>query len=166
MEGRSGGQVMAELLMTKTPSGALMPASEEEAEKLRKIKSGATVRCDIRQMRNYQFHKKFFSLVKFLFDIWEEGVPRRLYRGVEVQPNLDRFRKDLIILSGRYDATYNVRNEVRLEAKSISFANMSEEEFERLFSDVINIALERVINRPDLSEEKIREYCDQLMQYD
>lgn len=166
MEGRSGGQVMAELLMTKTPSGALMPASEEEAEKLRKIKSGATVRCDIRQMRNYQFHKKFFSLVKFLFDIWEESVPRRLYRGVEVRPNLDRFRKDLIILSGRYDATYNVRNEVRLEAKSISFANMSEEEFERLFSDVINIALERVINRPDLSEEKIREYCDQLMQYD
>lgn len=166
MEDRSGGEVMAELLMTKTPAGALIPASEEEAEKLRKIKSGATVRCDIRQMRNYQFHKKFFSLVKFLFGIWEESVPRQLYRGVEVRPNIDRFRKDLIILSGRYEATYNVRNEVRLEAKSISFASMSEEEFERLFSDVINIALERVINRPDLSEEKIRQYCDQLMQYD
>lgn len=166
MEVRSGGEMMAELLMTKTPSGALISASEEEAERLRKIKSGATVRCDIKQMRNYRFHKKFFSLVKFLFDIWAEGTPRRLYRGVEVRPNLVRFRKDLIILSGRYDATYNVRNEVRLEAKSISFASMSEEEFEKLFSDVINIALERVINRPDLSEEKIRQYCDQLMQYD
>ena len=157
---------MAELLMTKTPSGALIPVSEEEAEKLRRIKSGATVRCDIRQMRNYKFHKKFFSLIKFLFDIWEDGVPRSLYRGIEVRPNIDRFRKDLIILSGRYDATYNVRGEVRLEAKSISFASMSEDEFERLFSDVINIALERVINRPDLSEEKIRQYCDHLMQYD
>ena len=153
-------------MMTKTPSGALIPASDDDSDKLRKIKAGATVRCTITQPRNIGFHRKFFSLVTFLFGIWEETMPRQQYRGQEVRPNIDRFRHDLVVLSGRFRATYNVRGEVRLEAESISFASMSQEDFEDLFSEIINVALAKVLNRPDLTEEKIRDYCERVMQYD
>jgi len=157
---------MSEVVLIKSPNGSLVPFSEEDQEKLRKIKAGAAVRCEIAQMRNPQFHKKFFSLVKFLYDIWAETVEPKEYRGVQVMPSFERFRKDLIILTGRFTAHYNIRGEVRVEADSISFAKMSQEEFEKLFSETIDIGLSKVINRPDLTPEKVRRLVDQLLQYD
>ena len=38
-----------------------------------------------------------------------------------VLKNFDRFRKDLTVLSGFYNATYTFRGDVRLEPKSLSF---------------------------------------------
>lgn len=157
---------MSSVVLIKLPTGALVPFAEEDAEKLSKIKTGSPVRCEITQMRNPFFHKKFFSLVKFLFDIWADGVPRKIYKGEMVQPSMERFRKDLTILAGHYVAHYNIRGEVRLEAESISFAKMSQEDFEALYSSIINVALQKVINRPDLTEERVRALVDQLMAYD
>lgn len=157
---------MPEVTLIKSPAGSLVPFSEEDVDKLRKIKTGAPVRCDIAQMRNPLFHRKFFSLIKFLFDIWSETIPRQAYKGVDVMPSMERFRKDLIILTGRYEASYNIRGEVRLEAASIAFSKMSQEEFEKLFSDVINVALKKVIDAPDLDEHRVRHLVEQLMAYD
>lgn len=157
---------MTEIVLVKSAAGHLIPFAEEDQEKLRKIKTGSAVRCDIVQMRNPQFHKKFFSLLKFLYDIWVESVPPQTYRGVEVKPSMERFRKDLIILTGRHTAHYNIRGEVRVEADSISFAKMSQEDFEALYSDTINIGLTKVINRPDLTPDHVRNLVEQLMQYD
>ena len=155
-----------EVICKKLPNGTLAPETEGDAELLRSIKSGVATRVKITRIRNYRFHRKLFALIAFLFDIWESGVEPMKYRGMDVLPNIEKFRRDLVILSGRYVATYNVRGEVQLEAKSISFASMSEDEFERLFSDILDIALAKVINRPDLTAEKVREYCEQVMAYD
>lgn len=157
---------MPEVMMIKSPRGGLVPFSDDDAEALKKIGSGAPVRCDIKQVRNPLFHKKFFSLVKFLFDIWSESVPQKTYRGEEVTTSLNRFRKDLTILAGHYTPHYNILGEVRLEADSISFANMSQESFEALYSSVIDVALSKVINRPDLNQERVRHLVEQIMQYD
>ena len=154
-----------EVVLQRAPNGALIPVDDEQAEKLSKIKAGVAVRAEIVQIRNYEFHKKFFSLISMLFDIWEETVPETEYRGVVVRANKTRFRKDLIILTGRFDATYNVRGEVRLEAHSISFGRMSQETFEQLFSDIIDVALKKVLNRPDLTEASIREHVDRILRY-
>lgn len=155
-----------EVTLIKSPTGSLVPFSDEDVAKLQKIKTGAPVRCDITQMRNPLFHRKFFSLIKFLFDIWSESVPPKTYKGVEVIPSMERFRKDIIILTGRYEAHYNIRGDVRLEADSIAFSKMSQEEFEGLYSDVINVALQKVISRPDLDENRVRNLVQQLMAYD
>lgn len=157
---------MTTAMLIKSPTGALVPFSEEDAAGLRKIKTGAPVRCEITQVRNPAFHRKFFALIKFLFDIWAERVPRKTYKGVEVQPSIERFRKDLTILAGRYVAHYNIRGEVRLEAESISFASMGQEEFETLYSSVIDVALKKVIDAPDLTPDRVRNLVDQLMAYD
>jgi len=157
---------MSEVILIKTPNGSLVPADEESQERVKKIKTGAAVRCKIAQMRNPQFHKKFFALIKYLFDIWSESMPNQTYRGVEVRPSFEKFRENLIIMTGRFDAYYNIFGDVRLEAHSISFANMEQGEFEKLYSDVIDIGLSRIMNRPDLTPEKVRRLVDQLLQYD
>lgn len=157
---------MSTVTCIKSPTGGLIPFADEDREKLAKIKTGSPVRVEVTQMRNPLFHKKFFALVKFLFDIWSEGVPRKRYKGEEVQPSMDRFRKDLTILAGFYTAHYNIRGEVRLEAESISFARMSQDEFEGLYSKVIDVALQKVVNRPDLTSDRVKYLVDQLMQYD
>lgn len=157
---------MSSVVCIKSPTGGLIPFADEDREKLAKIKTGSPVKVEVTQMRNPLFHKKFFSLVKFLFDIWSEGVPRKRYKGEEVQPSIERFRKDLTILAGYYTAHYNIRGEVRLEAESISFAKMSQEDFEALYSKVIDVALQKVLNRPDLTSDRVRYLVDQLLQYD
>lgn len=156
---------MAELLLRKLADGTLLPADEESADALRKVKSGAVVRADVKQVRNYKFLQKYMVLIRFLYDIWEETAPRMEYRGQEVKPNLNRFRGDLQILAGHYTATYNIRGEVRLEPKSISFASMSEEEFAELYSRVIDVALSRVLNRPDLTPEIVRAHCESVLHF-
>lgn len=151
--------------MIRQPGGALIPATDEDAEALRKVKAGAAVRVEVKQIRNYKFLQKWFTLAKYAFDIWSETVPPQEYKGQPVKPSFDRFRKDLIILGGRFDAVYNARGEVRVEAKSISFANMSEDEFERLYSDTIDVILQKILGGTGMTEEKLRNHVENVLAY-
>lgn len=155
-----------EIILTKLPNGMLAPATEADADLLKKVKAGAGVRVELKRIRNYQFHKRWFALVSYAFDMWSEITGPVEYRGEVIQPNMDRFRKDLTILAGYYDRVFNVRGEMRLEARSISFANMSQEDFERLYSATIDAVLGKVLTGTRLTEEQLRNYVDQVMSFD
>ena len=157
---------MTEVIMIKTPSGGLAPANEDEAEKLRRIKAGATVRVNMSEMRNGRLFRKWWLLAKFAFDVWSETAPRAMYRGVPVAHSFDRFRKDLIIMTGRHHCVFNALGEMRLEADSISWAKMDENKFEEMYSETINVILNRVLSRPDITEEHLRNLVDHLMSFD
>ena len=58
--------------------------------------------------------------------------------------SIERYRKDVTILAGYYTSVFDLAGNLRLEAKSISFAQMEEEEFAKLYSDVINVILRHV----------------------
>jgi hypothetical protein len=156
---------MAELFMVRQPGGALYPATDEDAEALRKIKPGAAVRVEVRQVRNYKFHRKWFALAKYAFDVWSDTVSPQEYRGQPVKPDFDRFRKDLTILCGLYTPVFNARSELRLEAKSISFSSMSEDEFEVLFSRTIDVVLQKILVGAELTEEQLRQHVDNILAY-
>lgn len=156
---------MTEILLKKTPQGALIPAMEDEAEKLRRFKIGETVRCQVAQIRNYEYHKKWFSLIKFAFDTWTETAPEREYHGQQVQPNFDRFRRDITILAGFFTPVFAVNGEVRLEAHSISFANMDQETFENLFSKTIDVILQKILPAGRYTEAELRNAVDEVMSY-
>ena len=156
---------MAELLMIRQPGGLLQPATDEDAELLRKIKAGTTVRVEVKQIRNVKFLRKWFTLAHYAFDIWSETVEPMEYKGQPVMPEFERFRKDLIILCGHFDAVYNVRGEVRLEAKSISFAGMSEETFEKLYSKTIDVILAKIVGGTRMTEDQLRNHVDNVLRY-
>ncbi len=154
-----------ELLLTKLPNGCLAPADEDAVEWLSKTKTGSAVRAKVSRVRNYPYLQKFHCLVRLAFDIWSETCEPMEYRGQPVTPNVDRFRKELIILAGYYTAHYSTNGEVRLEAKSISFANMSEEEFQTVFSRCIDVVLRKILNGRGITEEQLRRQVDAVLSY-
>jgi hypothetical protein len=95
--------------------------------------------------RNAKFHRKFFSMLNFAFDAWEPGRKRKSYKGKPVAKNFERFRKDILIMAGFYDQTFDLQGRMTLEAHSISFANMDDAEFERVYSAVATVILEHVL---------------------
>jgi len=86
---------------------------------------------------------------------WKDVVPEKSF---------DRFRKDLIIMSGRYDAVYRVDGSVRIEAKSISFASMNEEEFKELWNATTTVILEKVLT--NYTSDDLKEVVLKLEQFD
>lgn len=155
-----------ELCLQVLPSGALAPATEEDAEKIKKLEQGSWVRCTVTRIRNYKFLKKWMALAKCAYGIWKEEGRAPEYRGEKVQPRFERFRKDLTIMAGFYDPEFNILGELRLAARSISYAKMTPEEFEELYSATIQAVLEKVINRPDLTPEKMRAWVEQVLHFD
>lgn len=132
-----------ELLLIKTPQGSFVPFDDDHAEACKRFKVGSTVRASVSAMRNYRFHKKFFAMLDVGFDAWEP--PEAEHRGLPVQKNKERFRKDCIIAAGFYEPVANINGDVRAEAKSISFASMDDAEFERVYSAVADVILQRVL---------------------
>jgi hypothetical protein len=132
-----------EVLLIKTPQGTFIPFDDDQSEACKRFKAGSTIRAQISAMRNYKFHKKFFAMLDVGFDAWEP--PESEHRGLPVQKNRERFRKDCIIAAGFYEPVANINGDVRAEAMSISFASMDDGEFERVYSAVADVILQRVL---------------------
>ena len=133
---------MAECFVVKRQGPILTPASESDKEILDKVKPGQDLRIEFKRVRNLKFHRKWFALARFAFDYWEPEIPD--FHGHTPAKNFDRFRKDLIILAGYYDVTYQINDKVRVEAKSIAFENMAEEDFEQLYSKTIDVVIKHI----------------------
>lgn len=132
-----------ELILEKQPGGLLKAANDSEIEKILRMPTGTGIRAEIKQIRNYPFHKKFFAMLNVGFEAFEP--PGKTYKGLPAQKNFDRFRKDCIIAAGFYDVVSNINGDVRAEAKSISFGSMEEDEFNKVYNAVCNVLLLKVL---------------------
>ena len=152
--------------MTKGPRGALLPADDEQAELISKIPQSTLVRVTVARVRNGKFLRKYFALLKFAYDMWAELQPPRQHRGQPVITSFERFRDEVTILAGHYETVWNIQGEMRLQAKSVSFARMSEEDFEKFYSHVIDVLLQKVLSSTQITPQKLRAYVDQVMAFD
>lgn len=123
----------------------LMPDDKESDEYFHKIKDGTVLSCEIKKVRNYKFHKKWFALLNLGFEYFEPV--NNQYKGHDVEKNFDRFRHDITILAGYYTFVYDVQGNPKALAKSISFGSMNQEEFEQLYSKTIDVLLKKVMTR-------------------
>jgi hypothetical protein len=155
-----------DMVLVKTPNGALAPADGEARAMIEKLKAGQGVRATLRRARNVRFHRKAFALFKLAFDTWKPVTPLE-YQGLPVAKDFDRFRKDMTILAGFYKAVYNARGEVRLEAESLSFASMDEERFEQVYRAVLAVVWNRVLRAAGYaSEEDVERVVNELMEFE
>jgi len=129
---------------TNTPHG-LMPNTDMDYEKKLKLKLGQVYRVEIKQPRNYEFHKKYFALLNL---VWE-NLPDHLSEGFR---RFDNFRETVQMQAGWYEMYVNHKGVQMFKPKSISFGSMSAEEFEELYSNVIDIILRDYIPGMDREE--------------
>lgn len=154
-----------DIVLLRTNIG-FIPASEQDAEKIRRVKLGSAVRVKMRHQRNYKLLQKTMVLFQCAYEHFcEYGLTNLEYKGEKVAPSFDRFRKDLTILAGHYIATYNIRGEVRLEAKSLSYAECAEEEALKVYNDVLTAAIKNVY-KYKTTEENLKTMVDQLSAFD
>lgn len=116
------------ILVQKTMSGFLKPAYESDHDAFKKMPINETFEIEYVKGRNVLFHRKFFSLLKLAFENQSD------YRTIE------DLRRDLIITSGYYDEQINkITGECYKTAKSISFSNCDELEFNEIYNAVKNV---------------------------
>ncbi len=150
---------MKEIVLTKMPGGVLAPIDPQAAEYIAKLKTGAAVRATVKQQRNPRFHRKFFALLNLAYDAWEPA--ESTYKGRVVGKNFDQFRNDIVCLAGFYEMAVNLRGETRVTAKSISFANMDQAEFDDLYNATVNAILKHILT--NYSRDDLDAVMDQLV---
>ena len=113
------------LYLTKTISG-LKPSYSSDHDKFGKLKLNEEYLCDVKQPRNLKFLRKYFALLQLVFDNQEQI------------DNFEDFRAIIIMKAGFYRQIETEKGVVWLP-KSISFSNMSTEQFENLYSKTLDI---------------------------
>jgi hypothetical protein len=115
------------ITLIKTFNNNFKIAHNSDYEMAKKIPINEPIVYEWTKVRNYEFHKKFFALMKLV------------YENQEVYDNMESMRKDLIINAGYYDSRFDFKGVEVIEAKSISFASMDNNEFQELYNSVINV---------------------------
>jgi len=149
---------MTELTFVRTDLG-IYPAGRETEEYVSKMKYGEQISADFHKRRNVKFHRKFFAMLNVAFDMWQPGDLTTKY-GV-VEKNFNQFRSDLIILSGYYSQVFRTDGSVKIKAKSISFSSMDEDEFEKVYSQVLDVVLQKIC--PTVPKEELEHSIDMAM---
>lgn len=123
----------------------LIPLYPSDYDEKRKLKIGETYKAVITRPRNYEFHKKFFALINLGFSNTSLEMP------------FDTYRKYLIQKAGFFKA-YNTPKGTYFEAESISFASMSKEIFEDLYSRVVDEVIKDIGTTTEEIEKQLIEF--------
>lgn len=133
-----------QLLLVKH-NGALYPCDDTEIAEFDKLKRGVTYVCKVESDRTGQNHKRFFSLMRYV------------YRHQDLYQSFEPFRKEVIMMTGRKVPHVHVDLSVSFTAESIKYDKMDETEFSQLLSDAINVCLEHFCK--NMTQEQLWEVC-------
>ncbi len=123
-----------EFNLIKTLNGTFKLAFDSDFEKAKQIPLNVPFEVKYTKKRNWRFHRKFFALVNLC------------YQNQEQYNNFEHLRKNLIICAGHYDLIFDLETgEQKKEAQSISFAQMDETEFNKLYTDVLNVICDKFL---------------------
>ena len=153
-----------EIYFKLTDDYELTPINDDGIAYLYRRSPGDILKCKVTVERNYEFLKKLFSLFKLVHDLLPPPEPI-MYKGNLIQPlnTLDMTRKFLTVKAGFYDVIGTPDGGVRVEAKSISFNKMNEDEFEKLYSNIIDASLEVL---PDtMSKDDLESAALEILSY-
>jgi hypothetical protein len=123
-----------EITFIKTLSGVYKLAFDSDFEKAKSIPINEPFTVKYTKVRNAKFHRKFFALINLC------------YQNQSTFNNLEHLRKELIICAGHYELIFDLESGTqKKEAQSISFANMDETEFNKLYTNVLNVICDKFL---------------------
>lgn len=143
----------------KCAGGVLMPASDIEVERMNRIKTGLVYEIDIKggEKRNRGYHGKVFAFMNFCFEYWCANNTEVEFQCESAQ--FEYFRRRLAIQAGYYDCVVDFNGSTMVQARSIAYDNMSQEEFEQFGSAIINAAMATIFQGAD------DDTCNKLMSF-
>jgi hypothetical protein len=130
-----------------------IPLSENDADSLKRIKDGQIIYVDYKKPRNPQFHNKFMSLVRVVFENQEK------YKTIEGVLNIIK------VETGHFTQMFYGRNndiEIRIPT-SIAFANMDEIKFDNFYHRAVAVCLTHFL--PETTPAGLEEYVSQIASY-
>lgn len=108
----------------------LRPCSDTDATLKHKLKIGSVYEAEIKEVRNYQFLRKYFALIRCGFAFLTPSQQ-------EFFKSADGLRDTVQIAAGYYEVYYSIKRREWVEqSKSISFEKMEESEFSELYEAV------------------------------
>jgi hypothetical protein len=133
-------------------------------KRLINMEPGELAKVEMSIPRNGKFHRKFFALLNVGFEHWQSGRKHKTYKGRPVEKNFETFREDITVMAGFYEQHFDVRGNMVLKAKSISFAKMDDIEFERLYSAVADVLLAHVLTSY-AGRDELDEVVEKVMRF-
>jgi len=112
--------------LIKQTGGRFLPCTDNDMESLTKLKNGQSYSFEVKQIRNYYFHRKYFALISCTWDCLNDEE-KEFFHSPEI------LRKTIEIAAGHCERIYSLKdNDFRDIPKSISFASMDNTEFQSL----------------------------------
>ena len=150
----------------KSQGGTLVAADVEAEKFISRLQVGDGVIVEAKKARSLLFHRKAFALLNLAFETWDPD-PKNEYMGLGIQKNFDRFRKDITILAGYYSEVWDIRGELRLEPKSLSFESMDDVEFEGVYQSILTVVWNKVLKDAAKyeSESEVERVVNELLRF-
>lgn len=136
------------ILCVVTENG-LAPKYDSDREEFSRLKRNTDVLVEVGQKRNYEFHKKFFALLKLTYDNFPEWMEDNLN-----VHSVEDLRTRLKIDLGLYEVSHYGNLSVIIP-KSIAFDKMDETEFEKFYKMSVNHILKNYLK--GVTNEQIEE---------
>lgn len=128
----------------------LIPMYDSDLDEKHRLLIGDNVLCTIKRPRNYEFHKKYFALLRLTV----ANLPHLIQQQMQIfteEDLLDCLKIDLGLFTTRWHGGRQI-----VKTGSISFAKMDNTEFEKFFSRSVDAILRiylRGTDRQALIEE-------------
>jgi len=142
---------MPELYMIKR-NGGLYPAGECEKEIFDSV-TREEVLVRILQHRNPKHHAKFFAMIAALYHDTALG---------EQFSSPDALRFYLLVKSGHAEIYTFPNGKTQVVAQSLKFASMDQLTFNRVYEDVVNVALD-LLKAPNVATKCSKEDIDRMV---
>ena len=130
------------MFLVKLQNGQYSPSDDKSHDESQKIAVGTEIKGV--KARNIKFHRKAFALLNLGFENQEKFELFEVYRKV------------IIIRSGFYDEAPTKDGEVYFIPKSLSFENMSANDFEAWYDATLNVISRDLETAPDVINEQIQ----------
>lgn len=133
------------LYLINTVNG-LVPCSDQDYDDKLRLKLGEIYEVKIKVARNYEFHKKYFALMRCAWEYQNEKV-------VAFFKDFNRWRKYVEVAAGYSDVFFSKKlNQFVDIPRSIAFDKMDNLEFTKLYENVKDVLYQSFFR--DLSREE------------
>lgn len=154
---------MADILLIKNEAGMLVPATDEAISQIERLKVGETYAAKVTHKKNGKYFRRWFRLMRYAFDVFEKENPGVIHKGELITPDFERFRDDIVIMSGFSKTVMNALGELRQIAESVSPDNMNEARFEQLYNVSLSVLIEKVFKAQSKPVEQINAEVSRLL---